>query len=311
MSDITCGKDASKATEARGILLQVQSFQFVLCLIIFDRLLTCIKGLSDELQSVQLNLDKAAGLVVGTIKTIESFRSDEEWIKLLSYAKSVADAHDISTHIPTANSSRQRRRAMPQRYSDEVVFETTGSRECPSEDDADSILKTNLYFPILDAVLVEFNSRFSKKNLELMKSLHACCPTADEFLEITLLKPLISAYDLDYQQLITETTLAKASLQGKEMEDVSDALLELIPLKVAFPNLIQLLQIALTISVSTAKCDRTFSTLKRIKSYLRTTMSEERLNNMAILSIEHDLGKAIDTKEIISQFSQANRRIYL
>uniref|UniRef100_A0A1X7TB94 DUF4371 domain-containing protein n=1 Tax=Amphimedon queenslandica TaxID=400682 RepID=A0A1X7TB94_AMPQE len=270
-----------------------------------------LAGLSDVLQSVQLNLDKAAGLVVGTIKTIESFRSDEEWIKLLSYAKSVADVHDISTHIPTANSSRQRRRAVPQRYSDEVVFETTGSRECPSEDDADSILKTNLYYPILDAVLVEFNSCFSKKNLELMKSLHACCPTADEFLEITLLKPLILAYNLDYQQLITETTLAKASLQGKKMEDVSDALLELIPLKVAFPNLIQLLQIALTISVSTAKCERTFSTLKRIKSYLRTTMSEERLNNMAILSIEHDLGKAIDKKEIICQFSQANRRIYL
>ena len=114
LSEVTNGKDASKATEARGILLQVQSFQFLLCLIIFDRLLTCIKGLSDVLQSVQLNLDKAAELVVGTIKTIESFRSDEEWMKLLSYAKNVADTHDISTHILTANSSRQRRKVMPQ-----------------------------------------------------------------------------------------------------------------------------------------------------------------------------------------------------
>lgn len=95
------------------------------------------------------------------------------------------------------------------------------------------------------------------------------------------------------------------------MEDVSDVLLELVPLKAAFPNLIQLLQIALTISVSTAKCERTFSTLKRIKSYLRTTMSEERLNNMPILSIEHDLSKTINRKEIIRQFSQINRRINL
>lgn len=311
MSEVTNGKDASKATEARGILLQVQSFQFLLCLIIFDRLLTCIKGLSDVLQSVQLNLDKAAELVVGTIKAIESFRSDEEWMKLLSYAKNIADTHDISTHTLTANSSRQRRKVMPQRYNDEVVFETTGSRDCPSEDDAHSMLKSNLYFPILDAILVELNSRFSQKNLELMRSLHACCPRADNFLEITPLKPLISAYDLDYQQLTTETLLAKASLQGKEMEDVSDVLLELVPLKAAFPNLIQLLQIALTISVSTAKCERTFSTLKRIKSYLRTTMSEERLNNMAILSIEHDLSKTINRKEIIRQFSQINRRINL
>ena len=107
--------------------------------------MTCINGLSDVLQSVQLIVDKAAELVVGTIKTIESFRSDEEWMKLLSYAKNVADTHDISTHILTANSSRQRRKVMPQRYNDEVVFETTGSRDCPSEDDAHSMLKSNLY----------------------------------------------------------------------------------------------------------------------------------------------------------------------
>ena len=40
-------------------------------------------------------------------------------------------------------------------------------------------------------------------------------------------------------------------------------------------------------------------------------MSEERLSNMAILSIEHDLSKKINRKEIIRQFSQINRRIIL
>ena len=40
-------------------------------------------------------------------------------------------------------------------------------------------------------------------------------------------------------------------------------------------------------------------------------MSEERLNNMPILSIEHDLSKTINRKEIIRQFSQINRRINL
>ena len=33
LSEVTNGKDASKATEARGILPQVQSSQFLLCLI--------------------------------------------------------------------------------------------------------------------------------------------------------------------------------------------------------------------------------------------------------------------------------------
>lgn len=35
------GNDGRKAAEAKGILLQVKSFNFVLCLVIFDRRLSC------------------------------------------------------------------------------------------------------------------------------------------------------------------------------------------------------------------------------------------------------------------------------
>ena len=72
------------------------------------------------------------------------------------------------------------------------------------------------------------------------------------------------------------------------MQDTSDAILELASLSAAFPASLQLLQIAMTISVSTAKCERCFSALKRIKSYLRNSMSEQRLSDLAILSIERD-----------------------
>ena len=59
-----------KAAEARGLLLQVKSFQFILCLVIFDRVLSCVNGLSDLLQGL------------GTVETIEAFRSDDEWGKV-------------------------------------------------------------------------------------------------------------------------------------------------------------------------------------------------------------------------------------
>ena len=74
-----------------------------------------------------------------------------------------------------------------------------------------------------------------------------------------------------------ECHLAKRTLNSKEAKDIvsiSDVLLELYPLKVAFPIVIKLLQIALTIAVSTASCQRSFSALKRIKTYLRSTMTE-------------------------------------
>lgn len=43
-----------------GLLLQVKSFKFILLLVIFDRLLTCSKGLSDILQSTKIDLGKVA-----------------------------------------------------------------------------------------------------------------------------------------------------------------------------------------------------------------------------------------------------------
>ena len=71
-----------KAAEARGLLLQVKSFQFILCLVIFDRVLSCVNGLSDLLQGIQIDLAKATDLVLGTVETIEAFRSDDEWGKV-------------------------------------------------------------------------------------------------------------------------------------------------------------------------------------------------------------------------------------
>ena len=111
--------DGSKAAEARGLLLQVKSFQFILCLVIFDRLLSCVKCLSDVLQGIQIDLAKAADLVLGTVETIETFCSDDEWEKVFRYCENVAKLHNIP--IATSQSRRP-----PKRFDDGIVLETTG-----------------------------------------------------------------------------------------------------------------------------------------------------------------------------------------
>ena len=71
----------------------------------------------------------------------------------------------------------------------------------------------------------------------------------------------------------------------QDIQEISDVIIELAPLKAAFPVLVRVLQISMTISVSSAKCERSFSTLKRIKTYLRSSMSEQRLTDLAELSL--------------------------
>ena len=96
------------------------------------------------------------------------------------------------------------------------------------------------------------------------------------------------------------------------MDSIRDVLIELTPLKVAFPNLIKVIQIALTICVSTASCERNFSALKRIKTYLRSTLAEQRLNDLSILSIEREIATGISLEDVITEFAyQEKHRIDL
>nr|CAH7738850.1 unnamed protein product [Callosobruchus chinensis] len=54
----------------------------------------------------------------------------------------------------------------------------------------------------------------------------------------------------------------------------------------SFPELITASFLFLTLPVTTATAERSFSKLKLIKNYLRTSMGQERLSDISLLSIE-------------------------
>lgn len=72
------------------------------------------------------------------------------------------------------------------------------------------------------------------------------------------------------------------------------------------PNIVIMLRIFLTAAISNASCERSFSKLKLIKNYLRSTMSTLRLTNLSILAIEHEIQINID--EAIKEFACAKAR---
>lgn len=68
------------------------------------------------------------------------------------------------------------------------------------------------------------------------------------------------------------------------------------------------LKLFLTIPVTVASAERSFSKLKIIKSYLRSTMSQDRLSGLAILSIESSRARRMDLTNIVKEFAQKNAR---
>ena len=73
-----------------------------------------------------------------------------------------------------------------------------------------------------------------------------------------------------------------------------------------FPNIRTLLIIVATIPVTTATPERTFSTLKLLKSYLRTTMGQDRLTGLALLYLHRSVN--ITVEEIIDAFARNRSR---
>ena len=76
-----------------------------------------------------------------------------------------------------------------------------------------------------------------------------------------------------------------------------------------FPLIRKLVQILATLPVSTSTAERSFSSLKCIKTYLRNAMGQERLNGLTLLNIYRNI--TIEPLEIVNRLSQRRKRLKL
>jgi len=74
----------------------------------------------------------------------------------------------------------------------------------------------------------------------------------------------------------------------------------------------RLICLVLTLPVSTATIERTFSAMKHVKTVLRNKMKEELLADSMMIYIERELVEDIDSDSIIDEFySTKHRRVQL
>jgi len=76
-------------------------------------------------------------------------------------------------------------------------------------------------------------------------------------------------------------------------------------LKTIFPSLYIALKIAVTLPVTSASTERSFSKLKLIKNRLRSTMGQDRLEDLMIIACERDIN--IDIEAVVSIFSSYSK----
>lgn len=93
-----------------------------------------------------------------------------------------------------------------------------------------------------------------------------------------------------------DTKILPADAQST-LEEVSPAV---------FSNIYVLVVLLCIFPVTTCTCERSISTLRRIKTFLRTSTGQDRLSSLCLLSVYRDI--PIDLEVIINMFASSNRR---
>ena len=111
--------------------------------------------------------------------------------------------------------------------------------------------------------------------------------------------------DIDGEELCKELIFIKDLLE-KSMGPLD--ILKFLEKRPFYPFANIAYRILLTIPVTVASAERSFSKLKLLKSYMRSTMTQERLTGLATIALENDILEKINYKDMIEDFISKNTR---
>ena len=167
-----------------------------------------------------------------------------------------------------------------------------------------------IYFEVLDHAVAAVKDRFDQPGYKIYQNLQEliikACLGEDFTSELDIVTEIYGD-DLSHQQLHTQLLLLKplfASHQGPlYMKDITQRLSELsIPERVAFSSVWIAMKLLLVMPATNATSERSFSALRRVKTYLRSTMSQQRLNNLMVLHIHKEKTENLDLKQVCQEF---------
>jgi hypothetical protein len=277
-------------------------------IIIWYEILSSIDLVSKQLQSKDMVIDIAIESVDGLISFFTKYR-ETGFSKALEAAKIIAMEMDINPGF------RTKRKITRKRQFDE------GPTNTPTESHStEESFRINYFLRIVDQAIASLTTRFEQyqeyertfgflftsdrlRSLDEKSLMDACIK-----LEAALTHqkdPDEKHKDIDGNELCRELIFIKDLLE-KSMGPLD--ILKFLEKRPFYPFANIAYRILLTIPVTVASAERSFSKLKLLKSYMRSTMTQERLSGLATVALENDILEKINYKEMIEDFISRNTR---
>ncbi|KAK9755474.1 hypothetical protein RND81_01G027900 [Saponaria officinalis] len=296
--------DCKIRSEAKSLATnELGNFEFLVAIVIWYEILYFVNEVSKNLQSKNMLIDVAILQVKALISTFEKYR-ESGFSKAVETARHMAEKMDIDCVFP------KRREIRRKRQFDENVDDS------PSLSEEESF-RVNYFLFLIDQAISSLKTRFEQYQefesifgfmftTEKLSSLddsmlESCCLNLENTLKNN------EQSDIDGYALYLDLKFFREFMPEKNMGPLA-ILNHLKNVGGCFPNAVTAYRILLTIPVTVATAERSFSKLKLLKSYLRSTMSQDRLNGLAMIAIENQVLDKFCYEELIDEFAARNAR---
>ncbi|XP_072387393.1 zinc finger MYM-type protein 1-like [Diabrotica undecimpunctata] len=268
---------------------------------IWVKVLVPINYRSQLLQTMDATLDVESSNIESLIDDLSALRNN--WDKILSECN-VTNAYGIE---PELSSSRARKRKT---FHDETATENVMLNLSPEER-----FKTEVFYTIIDVLVANLKTRFTAlREIEMKFSFLWKYNEMDESTISESCVRFAEEYNSDVSRDLVDEMIYLKTVSKSNISDTSlipaKLLNKLVSLNVTnlFPNVCIAVRIFCCLPVSVSQAERSFSVLSRIKNCLRSTMGQQRLSDLGLLSIESKLAKTLDFDHVIQNFADMKAR---
>lgn len=273
---------------ANGLLDRFQKGKTVLGLLLASEVIGELECLNKSLQKQTQTIAGMQAAIEYVKSTLQGKRNKESFQDVFDKAVAMVDSLGIEPI------------QMPHQRQPPKWYTGRASQHAPKSPEEYYRIE---FYKMLDTVDLQFTERFNQTDLQILLKLEKVLLTGE-------MDEVVDQYpELNRESLKVQLPMFLSNNTYKSSAQAADILRGMsVEVRGLFDQVEALVRLLLVIPVSSAEAERSFSALRRLKTWLRSTMSQMRLNNAAVCHVHQDKLDLIDLRAICQQFVSVNDR---